>query len=185
MNKNFLKIATEYGPLIGFFIAYSFSNLLYATAILVILTLVALGANLIIERKVPMMPLITAVIVTFFGGLTLWFNDETFIKMKPTIIQLIFAAILFFSLFFKKPILQKLLGHAWKMSEEGWAKLTRNFALFFVSMAFLNEVVWRTQSTDFWVNFKVFGLMIITFIFIMSQTFLLHKYHMENGTSND
>ena len=123
-----------------------------------------------------MMPLMTAGIVGVFGGLTLWLQDETFIKMKPTIIQGIFGALLIAGLFAKRLFLKSLLGAAWNLSDEGWRVLTIRFALFFFVMAAINEAVWRTQSTELWVNFKVFGLMALTFVFIMAQMPMLKRY---------
>ena len=129
------------------------------------------------------MPLVTALIVGIFGGLTLWLNDSTFIKMKPTIIQAIMSLILFTGLIFKKPLLKPLLGHVWPMLDKGWKILTLRFAIFFATMSILNEIIWRTQSTDFWVNFKVIGIMVLTFIFICTQIPLIEKYMKHNSHS--
>jgi intracellular septation protein len=139
-------------------------------------TAVALVVSLIVVKRIPMMPLITAVIVGVFGGLTLWLQDETFIKMKPTIVQALFAIILFTGLLFKKPLLRPLMSAAWPMDDAGWHKLTLRFAWFFVSMALLNEIIWRTQSTDFWISFKVFGLIILTLVFAASQAGLMQRH---------
>ena len=180
MNDNapkWLKPLTEYGPLVVFFVAYYVQkDLLVATAGLMIATAVSLVLSLITIRKVPLMPLITAVIVGVFGGLTLLLNDGTFIKLKPTIVQALFAAILLGGLAFGKPLLKPVMGAAWPMDETGWRRLTLNFGLFFVAMAVLNEVVWRTQSEEFWVNFKFFGITGLTFLFVLTQVPLMNRH---------
>lgn len=173
-----LRPAVDYGPLAAFFAAYWLSDLMTATLVIMIATAAALGLSFLIERRIPPMPLVTAVVVGVFGGLTLWLEDETFFKMKPTIVQLLFAAVLFGGLFFKRPLLKPLLSSAWPLDEEGWVKLSSRFAWFFVAMAVLNEVVWRTQSTDFWVTFKVFGIMALTFVFVASQVFFMRAHMM-------
>ena len=143
-------------------------------------TAIALVLSWVIERKLPMVPLFTAVIVGVFGGLTLWLNDETFIKLKPTIIQLLFASILSFGYLTNRMFLMKIMGNAWKMDPQGWRILTQRFIAFFIVMAALNELVWRTQSTDIWVNFKVFGIMGLTMVFMMLQMPLLQKHANED-----
>jgi intracellular septation protein len=178
-GNRWVKPTTEYGPLAVFFIVYLKWDLLPATGALIAATAVALAISLIVEKRVPMMPLITAIIVGFFGGLTLWLQDETFIKMKPTIVEAMFALVLFGGLLFGKPLLKPLMGSAWPMDDTGWRKLTFRFAVFFAAMAVLNEIVWRTQSTDFWVTFKVFGLMGLTFAFAITQTPLLRRHAIE------
>ena len=133
-------------------------------------SLVALPVAWVLERRVPVVPLLTAAIVAVFGGLTLWLQDETFIKMKPTIVQALFALILLGGLACGRPLLKPLLAPMMPpMSERAWRQFTLRYALFFVAMAGLNELVWRTQSTDFWVTFKVFGLPVLTVLFILSQ----------------
>ena len=180
MNENapkWLKPATEYGPLVVFFAAYyAQKDLFVATAGLMIATAVSLVLSLVMTRRVPMMPLITAVIVGVFGGLTLLLNDDTFIKLKPTIVQALFAVILLGGLAFGKPLLKPVMGSAWPMDEAGWRRLTLRFGLFFAAMAVLNEAVWRTQSEEFWVNFKVFGLMGLTFLFVLTQLPLMNRH---------
>lgn len=178
-NTKWVKPTTEYVPLVIFFIAYQGWGLMPATAALMVATLAALVLSLAIERKVPLMPVITAAIVGLFGGLTLWLQDDTFIKMKPTIIQLLFAAVLGFGLVVKRLFLKTLLGAALPMDDDGWRKLTWRFVGFFTAMAVVNEVVWRTQSTDFWVNFKVFGLMAVTMVFMLAQTPLVNRHKVE------
>jgi intracellular septation protein len=173
-----LRPASDYGPIAVFFIAYVMSDLLWATGALMAATAVALGLSLAIARRVPLMPLITAGVVGVFGALTLILQDETFIKMKPTIVQTVFAAILLGGLMLGRSLLKPLMGTAWSMDDQGWRKLTFRFGLFFLAMAGLNEAVWRTQSTDFWVSFKVFGILGLTLLFALAQTPLLQRHHL-------
>ncbi len=181
-----LKPATDYGPLAAFFIAYYMSDLLDATAVLMVATLLALVVSYAWERRVPVMPLVTAAIVGVFGALTLILQDETFIKMKPTIIQGIFCVVLLGGLAMGRPLLKPLMGAAWSMDDAGWRKLTFRFALFFAVMAVLNEIVWRTQSTDFWVNFKVFGIMGLTILFMLSQIWMIQRHTLpEDGEASE
>ena len=177
-GPNWLKPVTDYGPLAVFFGVYLKWGLMPATAALIAATVVALAISLIMVRRVPLMPLITAIVVGIFGGLTLWLHDDTFIKMKPTIVQAILGAILLGGLVVGKPLLKPVMGTAWNMDEAGWRKLTLRFALFFLAMAVLNEFVWRTQSTDFWVNFKVFGLFGLTMVFSLAQMPLLQRHRI-------
>ena len=180
IDPKLLKAIVEYGPIIVFFVTYWMADLYTATAAIIIATLVVLVLSLIIERRVPVMPIVTGCIIIVFGGLTLWLKDETFIKMKPTIIQIIFGLVLLVGLYTKNIFLEKLLGASLKMERQGWVILTRRFAFFFFSMALLNEVIWRTQSTDFWVNFKVFGILVLTILFLVAQVQLLKKYLIES-----
>ncbi len=173
-----LKPFTEYGPLAAFFIAYWRADLMVATIALMVATAVALALSLIIARRLPLMPLITAAVVGLFGGLTLWLHDETFIKIKPTIIHASLGAILLIGLAFGKSLLKSVLGAAWAMDEAGWRKLTLRFGLFFFAMALLNEIVWRTQSTTLWVNFKVFGGIGLTMLFVLTQLPLLNRHKL-------
>ena len=170
--------ATEYGPLALFFVAYSLSGLMAATLVMIITAPIGLAVGWFYERKIPVVPTLTAAVIILFGGLTLWLNDETFIKMKPTIIQAAFGLILCGGLLFKKSLLEPLMGKAWRMTAAGWRALTLRFALYFFVMAGLNEVIWRTQSTDFWVNFKVFGTMGLMMVFILSQYPLMRRHHL-------
>jgi intracellular septation protein len=165
-----LKPAIDYGLLAVFFASYVTLGLMAATAALIAASLIALLLAWLLERRVPLVPLVTAGIVVVFGGLTLWLQDETFIKMKPTIVQAMFALILLGGLAFGRPLLKPLLGPMMPpMSDRAWRQFTLRYALFFVAMAGLNELVWRTQSTDLWVTFKVFGLPVLTILFILSQ----------------
>jgi intracellular septation protein len=165
-----LQPAVDYGPLGVFFVVYLGAGLMAATAAIIAASLVALPLAWTIQRRIPLIPLLTAAVVAVFGGLTLWLQDETFIKMKPTIVQALFAAILLGGLVFDRPLLKPLLARMMPpMSEAAWRRFTLRYALFFIAMAALNEAVWRTQSTDVWVTFKVFGLSGLTFLFILSQ----------------
>ena len=179
-EKKWVKTLAEYGPLIIFFIAYQAWGLYNATIALIIATALALVISLAINKKVPLMPVITAVLVGFFGGLTIILNDDIFIKMKPTIVQALLAIVLLGGLLFNRMLLKKIMGASWKMDDLGWKILTRNFGIFFLVMAVLNEIVWRTQTEQFWVNFKVFGIMTLTLVFSVSQVPLLNKHRIEN-----
>jgi intracellular septation protein len=172
-----LKPVTEYGPIAVFFVGYLAADLMWATGALMAATAVALTLSLGLAGRVPLMPLITAAVVGVFGGLTLWLEDETFIKMKPTIVQALFSAILLGGLAAGRPLLKPLMGAAWPMDDEGWRRLTLRFGLFFAVMAGVNELVWRTQTTDVWVAFKVFGILGLTFVFVLSQMPLLQRHH--------
>ena len=145
-----------------------------------IATIIAVLFSYIMEKKIPVMPTVGALIILIFGGLTIYFDNDVFFKMKPTIINLLFALILYGGVIVKKPLLKFLLGAAIKLEDEGWKILTQRWISFFIALAILNEIVWRTQSTDIWVNFKVFGILPITFIFTMTQFPLIKKYQIED-----
>ena len=178
--KSIYKLLIDIGPLAVFFIFYTKSGLQASILPLMIATVIAVLFSYILEKKIPIMPTVGAGIVLIFGGLTIYFDNEIFIKMKPTIINLVFAVILYGGIFVKKPLLKILLGAALKLEEKGWRKLTHRWIGFFIALAILNEIVWRTQSTDIWVNFKVFGIIPITFIFTMTQFPLIKKYQIED-----
>jgi len=169
---------SDYGPLAAFLAAYLRWDLMVATAVLIAAAILALGLSMWRLRRLPWTAVITATVVAMFGGLTLWFSDETFIKMKPTIVQLLFAAALFGGLAFRRPLLKSLLGAAWPMDDAGWRRLSLRYAVFFVAMAGLNEAVWRTQSTDLWVAFKVFGLLGLTLAFTLTQLPLMQRHRL-------
>ncbi len=175
-SPSWLRPVVEHGPLAVFFVAYYFSDLFVATASIMVAATLALLLSFFIERRIPKMPLVTAGIIGIFGGLTLWLQDETFIKMKPTIIQIIFGLVLVFGLIANRLFLKSIMGSVWKITDDGWRNLTLRFSLFFFFSALLNEVVWRTQSTDFWVNFKVFGLSGLTIVFFLFQLPLLNRF---------
>ena len=178
--RSFYKLLIDIGPLAVFFIFYSRNGLQASILPFMLATLIAVLFSYILEKKIPIMPTVGAGIVLIFGGLTIYFDNEVFFKMKPTIINILFAAILYGGMLIKKPLLKKLLGAALKLKEEGWRILTHRWIGFFIALAILNEIVWRTQSTDVWVNFKVFGILPITFIFTMVQFPLIKKYQVED-----
>ena len=181
MNKSFLKFVTDFGPLLIFFTIYykSGNNLSAAIPPLIISTLIAVVIMYVVEKKIPYVPLIGAVVISLFGGLTLYFNNPIFIYMKPTIVNLIFAAILLISnLHFNKNYLKLFLQTAFQLNDEGWKKLNFRWAYFFIFLAILNEVVWRTQPETTWVNFKVWGMLPITIIFTAMQLPLINKYKL-------
>jgi len=191
-----LKLALEMGPLLLFFFANARPALFMplvgpllpqaasgekigifvATAVFMLAILVSLAVSYALTRHLPVMAMVTAVIVVVFGGLTLVLQDDTFIKMKPTIIYLLFAGVLLGGLAFNRPLLATVFDSVFDLTEEGWRKLTLRWAIFFLALALLNEIVWRTQTTDFWVSFKVFGVLPLTFIFAGLQYPLLQKY---------
>jgi intracellular septation protein len=198
-----LKLVLDLGPLLLFFYANAkpalFEPLLrpmipeavatgeragifVATAVFMVAIVVALAVSYALTRKLPMMPLVSAVIVVVFGALTLFLQNETFIKLKPTIIYGIFAAVLFGGMLMQKPLLAMVFDQVFNLTEEGWRKLTVRWALFFVAMAVLNEIVWRMFSTDTWVAFKVFGAVPLTFIFAALQ-YRLIMTHDAGGKS--
>ena len=178
--KSISKLLIDIGPLAVFFIFYSRGDLRSAIIPLMIATIIAVLFSYIMEKKIPIMPTVGAFIILVFGGLTIYFDNEVFFKMKPTIINLLFALILYGGVIVKKPLLKSLLGAAIKLEDEGWKILTQRWISFFIALAILNEIVWRTQSTDIWVNFKVFGILPITFIFTMTQFPLIKKYLIED-----
>ena len=178
--KAISKLLIDIGPLAIFFIFYTRGDLKSAILPLMIATIVAILFSYIIEKKIPIMPTVGAAIILAFGGLTIYFDNEVFFKMKPTIINILFAAVLFIGHILNKPLLKYLLGSALKLQEEGWILLTKRWISFFIALAILNEIIWRTQSTDIWVNFKVFAILPITFIFTMSQISLIKKYQIED-----
>ena len=182
MHRPIIKFAADLGPLLVFFIIY-FNNendLKEAIPPFIIATLIALVVIYFLEKRIPMIPLISCLIITLFGGLTLYFNNKIFFYMKPTIINLLFAGILFFGKFFsQKPLLKILFQTALNLKNEGWKKLNDRWISFFVFVAILNEIIWRTQTEAFWVNFKVWGLLPISFLFAASQISLINKYKLK------
>jgi intracellular septation protein len=172
-----LKLLLDLLPLGAFFVGYQAGGLMAATALIIAATLISLIVTWVVERHIARSPLISGILVAVFGGLTLALNDELFIKMKPTIVNLLFAAILLIGVYVcRKGLLSYLLDMAMSLTEEGWLKLSRNWGLFFLFLAALNEVIWRNFSTEFWVNFKVFGMMTCTLAFTVSQIPLMKKY---------
>lgn len=189
-----LKFALELGPLVVFFFANSRGEdivaafpalaafggpLFVATALFMTATVIALAVSWALTRTLPIMPIVSGVVVVVFGGLTLWLQDEVFIKMKPTIVNGLFAAVLLGGLAFRKPLLGYVFDQAFKLDTEGWRILTLRWGLFFVFLAVVNEVVWRFTSTDFWVAFKVWGTMPITMAFMLLQFPLIKRHALE------
>jgi intracellular septation protein len=179
VNKSLLKLITDFGPLLIFFLVYSKSGKDLSAAIppLIVATIIAVLISYVVERKVPYIPLIGGIIISIFGGLTLYFNNPIFLYMKPTIINVFFGlALAFEKLFTKEHILKKMLGKSISLSTVGWKTLTIRWMLFFFTLALLNEYVWRTQTEEFWVNFKVWGILPITFVFTAFQMFLINRH---------
>ena len=194
-----LKFALELGPLVVFFLANSYGNQLaeafpvlkalggkifVGTAFLMVAMVISQALSLWLTRHIAIMPLVTLFFVLIFGGLTLWLQDETFIKMKPTIVNLIFATILLGGLLFGKSLLAYVFDAAFNLDEEGWRKLTFRWGLFFIALAIMNEIVWRNFSNDFWVNFKVWATMPMTILFMMLQLPLLKRHMIEEESSD-
>jgi len=179
VNKSLLKFVTDFGPLLVFLLFYYNSDKNLKTAIppFIIATILALIVVWVLEKKIPMIPLIGGILITLFGGLTIYFDNPVFLYIKPTIINILFGFTLLFGKYFsEEPILKKILGKSLSLSGEGWNLLNKRWTIFFFSLAVLNELVWRTQSEEFWVNFKVWGLLPITFIFTAFQISLINKY---------
>jgi intracellular septation protein len=175
------KLLVELGPLLVFFIVNSRAGIFWGTGVLIVATAISIVASRIMFGKLAIMPLVSAFFVVVFGGLTLWLSDELFIKLKPTIVNLIFATILLGGLAFGQSLLRHLFGDVFKLTDEGWRKLTLRWGLFFVALAVLNEVVWRNFSTDAWVSFKVFGILPLTMIFGIAQMGLLKTHEQKAG----
>ena len=182
-----LKLVLEMGPLALFFGTYVFlgrgsgdavdiNRIIYSTGALMIATVISLVASRMLLKRIPVMPLVTGVFVLFFGTLTIWLQDATFIKIKPTILNLFFASALAGGLLFRKLLLKIVLGEVLQLEDEGWRILTLRWIGFFIVLAILNEIVWRGFSTDTWVSFKSFGIMPLTFLFMMSQITLIMKH---------
>jgi intracellular septation protein len=173
------KLATELGPLLVFFITNARFHLFVATGAFMVAIVVAMVASYVVTRHVPLMALVTGVVVLVFGTLTLVLHDETFIKVKPTIIYALFACVLGGGLLFGRSFIALLFDQMFNLTAQGWRILTFRWALFFLAMAVVNEVVWRTQSTDVWVAFKAFGVIPLTMGFAITQMPLIKRYHVE------
>lgn len=173
-----LKLALDIGPLILFFAANAKFGIFAATGAFMVAVLAALIFSYVVTRHIAIMPLVTAIVVLVFGGLTLVLHDDLFIKLKPTIIYILFGGILLGGLAFNKQFLSILFDQMFHLTPEGWRKLTWRWALFFLFLAVINEIVWRTQTTDFWVNFKLFGVVPLTMLFGALQYPLLMKYQV-------
>ena len=177
MNQ-YARLLIEAGPLAAFFIANSQAGIMAGTAVFMVATTVSVLISWHFERKVPIMPVVGAGFVLLFGGLTLWLQDDLFIKIKPTLVNLLFAAVLFVAHLTRRNVLKRILGTVLNLSDEGWRTLGIRWAWFFLLLAVLNEVVWRTMSTDTWVNFKVFGIMPLTLLFSALQAPLILRHQV-------
>ena len=181
MKKSFIKFITDFGPLLVFFSFYynGDKNLKMAIPPFIVATLIALIVVWILEKKIPMVPLLGGILITLFGGLTIYFDNPVFIYIKPTIINILFGLALLFGKFFtNEPILKKMLGKSIQLTDEGWKILNLRWVYFFFGLALLNEIIWRTQSEEFWVNFKVWGILPLTIIFTAFQISIINKYKL-------
>lgn len=174
-----LRMALEAGPLVAFFIVNRIEGIMTGTAVFMVATLISVALSYWLERRVPLMPLIGCGFVMVFGGLTLWLDDAIFIKIKPTVVNLLFAGILFGGLAFGRVFLKLLMGTVLNLTDEGWRLLTWRWAFFFIFLAILNEIVWRSLPTDAWVNFKVFEIMPLSIAFGAAQIPLIMKHTIE------
>jgi len=184
-RKQALKLLVEIGPLVVFFVGNTQYDIFVATGAFMAATAVSLLASRLIFKRVPAMPLVTGVFVFVMGGLTLYLHDELFIKLKPTIVNVLFASILLGGLAYGHSLLKYLFSDVFQLLDEGWRKLTLRWALFFLFLAVLNEIVWRFFSTDFWVAFKVFGIMPLTLIFSIMQLGLMQRYQIDHSDKRE
>tara|TARA_B100000029_G_scaffold380231_2_gene375244 strand:+ start:2274 stop:2852 length:579 start_codon:yes stop_codon:yes gene_type:complete len=178
-----LRLGIEMGPLVIFFAVNASHGIFAATGVFMIAIVLSLAIAYAAARHIPTLPLVSGLIVLIFGGLTLYLQNETFIKLKPTIVNLLFAGVIFGGLLFGKNYVKSLLGTMVELKDEGWRQLAVRWGLFFVAMAIVNEVVWRNFSTDTWVTFKVFGFLPLTVVFALAQTPLMNRY-AEQGDSS-
>jgi len=174
-----LKFALDLGPLVLFFLANARWDIFAATGVFMAAVVVSLAVTYALIRKIAMMPLVSAVVVMVFGGMTIWLQNEIFIKLKPTIVYALFAAVLLGGLVFGRPLLAPVLDSVFHLTEEGWRKLTLRWGIFFVVMAVLNETVWRSVSTDAWVAFKTFGFLPLTVVFALAQAPLIARHMIQ------
>ena len=182
MNKSFIKFITDFGPILIFFTIYfnSDNGLKSALPPFIIATLISLVIIYFLDKKISLVPLSSGILITFFGGLALYFDNPIFYYIKPTIINLLFALILLFGRYvMNKPFLKVFFQNSLELKDEGWFKLNNRWIVFFIFIALLNEIVWRTQSEAFWVNFKIWGLLSVTFLFTIIQLPLIKKYKIE------
>jgi len=176
--KHFLKLAIEIGPLVLFFLTNAKAGIFVATQVFMVAIVISLSLSYYLDRRIAIMPLVTGVVVLVFGGLTIYLENDIFIKLKPTIVNSLFAVILLGGLAFGKSFLSTLFSEVFQLQPEGWRKLTFRWGLFFIVLAIINEIVWRNYSTDFWVSFKVFGIMPLTMVFALAQFRVLKKYQI-------
>jgi intracellular septation protein len=175
------KLFLEFGPLVVFFLANSYRGIFWGTGVFMVATVIALAASRTILGRTPIMPLVSGFCVVVFGALTLLLQDATFIKMKPTIVNLFFATMLFGAWLLGRPLLQYLMGDFLKLSQAGWGKLTFRWACFFVCLAALNEIVWRNFSESAWVAFKIWGIVPLTMAFAIAQIGVLKRFEVSQG----
>jgi intracellular septation protein len=179
-----LKLLLDFGPLLLFFFANSYRGIFFATATFMVAIVLALAVQYALLRRLPVLPIVTAGIVLVFGALTLWLHNDTFIKMKPTIIYIMFGVILFAGLATGRPLLETVLEGAFHLTEKGWKILTWRWAVFFLALAVLNEIIWRSVSTDIWVAFKTFGFLPLTILFALAQTPVFLRYQVKEKSGN-
>lgn len=179
MNPQLRRSVVDFGPLLLFFVAYRVFDLYVATATVMMAAVAAAGLGFFLDRKLHPVPLITAIIVLVFGGLTLYLNNEMFIKMKPTMIYTLFGGVLLGGLWFNRPFVKHVFGTALVLSDRSWHVLTWRFGLFFLAMAVINELIWRNFSNDIWVNYHVFGAIALTLLFSLGQVPFLLKHQIE------
>lgn len=182
MNPQLRKLILDLGPLLIFFAAFKYLGIFAATGAFMVAVLVALAIGYVLEKKLSPMPIFTAVLVVIFGGLTLYLQNDLFIKMKPTVLYAFFGALLLGGLRFNRLFIKYVFGQAFELTEAGWIKLTVRWGIFFLALAALNEAVWRTTSTETWVAFKVWGIIPLLFLFALAQTPLVMKH--QDGDKN-
>jgi intracellular septation protein len=178
-QPSWLKPVVEFGPLIVFFVSYKFGGFMVSTAATIAATILAALVSYAVTRKIPPMLWVTLVVVVTFGGLSLATGNKTFFYMKPTIVMVLFAVVLFGGLIAKRPLLKLLMGSALELDDSGWWKLTLRFALFFTIVAILNEIIWRTQPEETWATFKAFGILGLNVLFILTQLPLIMRHQIK------
>jgi intracellular septation protein len=184
-TKQALKMLLELAPLGVFGLIYwRTGNVFWGIGCFMAATAIALVASRVMFGRIPVMPLVSGLAVMVFGGLTLWLQDETFIKVKPTIVNLLFAGVLLGGLAFGRPLIKYVFGEAFKLTDDGWRLLTLRWGCFFIALALLNEIVWRSFSTAFWWSFKAWGMMPLTLIFAVAQIGLIRKYAVPDTTQD-
>lgn len=189
-----MKFAVEFGPLIVFFVGYFAAKrivddekqgLIWATGVFIVVSLIALAVSYAVERRVQPMTVVTTVVVTIFGGLTIYLNDDTFIKRKPTIVSGLMGGVLLGGLAVGRSLIQPLMSSAFQLDDAGWRKLTLRWGLFFLFIAGLNEVAWRRMGNDAWMTFKLFGITGLTFVFLLTQLPMIQRHSLEEETTQD
>ena len=175
-SAHLVRLARDLGPLFVFFLAYEFFGIFVATACFMVAVLIALAVGYAREKRLAPMPLFTAILVLIFGGLTLYLRNDIFIKMKPTVLYALFAALLLGGLVFNQLLIKHVLAEAFELNDEGWRRLTLRWGGFFLGLAVLNEIIWRNFSTSVWVAFKVWGIIPLIFLFALAQMPLILKH---------